>query len=177
MIGFPCFTSRSLHLEKCLQPKKPRCADNGEGCGACSKWCFFWIIDDSTWELNEIRIIWETCLPYRHLMLFSGHTTPIKGRQRRLNSHWSTWWQHLSVLPSLCPDVNWRSRLSPSDMRWAAKLLGKKCTQLFTTKLYLFVTLLSPSNKGSVLWNFKTVNIGFQFLVYIHQAEKKEIQI
>ena len=35
----PFFNKNSLHLEKCLQPKKPLYADNGLGCADCKiKW-------------------------------------------------------------------------------------------------------------------------------------------
>lgn len=39
---FPDFFSSSLALEKCLQPKNPRWADNGDGCTACRTWCRFY---------------------------------------------------------------------------------------------------------------------------------------
>ena len=36
----PCFIRYSFALEKWRQPRKPRCADNGDGCGACRTRCF-----------------------------------------------------------------------------------------------------------------------------------------
>ena len=33
---WPCAVKMLLHCEKCLQPKKPRYAESGEGCGAVS---------------------------------------------------------------------------------------------------------------------------------------------
>ncbi len=35
----PCCSSSRLAAEKCLQPRNPRCADSGDGCGAFSRWC------------------------------------------------------------------------------------------------------------------------------------------
>lgn len=41
-IGSRPFSTRILFaLEKCLQPKKPRCTENGEGCGAVRIKCLF----------------------------------------------------------------------------------------------------------------------------------------
>ena len=34
MIVLSCSRSSSLHFEKCLQPRNPRCADRGDGWGA-----------------------------------------------------------------------------------------------------------------------------------------------
>jgi hypothetical protein len=39
MAVFPSFSRSSLHCEKCLHPKNPRWADNGEGCTALRMWC------------------------------------------------------------------------------------------------------------------------------------------
>ena len=41
MGALPCFSRISLHLEKCLHPKKPRCADRPEGCTVSSTECPF----------------------------------------------------------------------------------------------------------------------------------------
>lgn len=35
-----CLLSHSFVLEKCLQVKKPLCADRGDGWGACKMRCF-----------------------------------------------------------------------------------------------------------------------------------------
>ena len=39
MGSMPCASRNALHLEKCLQPKKPLYADRGEGCTLSSTRC------------------------------------------------------------------------------------------------------------------------------------------
>ena len=40
MGSFPWAFNSSLHLEKCLHPRNPRCADKGDGWTDFNKWCF-----------------------------------------------------------------------------------------------------------------------------------------